>query len=489
MEPATRPRNRGDQTRVRWHRSLFGRIAIGFLVAITAVLAVQAIVMVRLADANDQASNAERLTRQERARLLAAELSRALERAGVQELDREVAMLKNSENVFVVMKDGNVSGRRRPGPGLVNIVVTGLNDMQPGQAFPLSWERSDFGGAPVMVQGATVGALGILPRTAFDRFGSLIVGIALMLIGLATVFLSAVIVKPIRARLADLQQVAAMLREGDSAARAHEEGADEVTELAVGFNAMADELERRTAALETSDRLRRQLITDVSHELMTPLTAVLGHLETLTMDEVRLDEVQRQQQVGVAQREAQRLERLIGDLLQAARLEAGGLDLHRETIRIRDLFEELTARHEHDCRKRQITIRSTAADDLVLFADPFRIEQALENLLANALRHTPDGGSIYLNAVLRESVVILEVRDSGEGIPDADLPFIFDRFYKASSSMGVASPGSGLGLTIVKAIVLRHGGKVAAASQPGQGTTIRIELPSAVDVLAGSAAT
>ena len=331
--------------------------------------------------------------------------------------------------------------------------------------------------------------LGILPRAVFERFGTLIVGIVATLIALATLFLSAVIVKPIRDRLADLQQAAAMLREGDSAARAHEEGADEVTELAAGFNAMADELERRTAALETSDRLRRQLITDVSHELMTPLTAVPGHLETLTMDEVRLDEAQRQQQVGVAQREAQRLERLIGDLLQAARLEAGGLDLNRETIRIRDLFEELTARHEHAFRKRHITVRSSVADDLVLFADPFRIEQVLENLLANALRHTPDGGSISLNAVPRESVVTLEVRDSGEGIPEVDLPFVFDRFYKATSSLSVASPGSGLGLTIVKAIVLRHGGKVAAASEPGHGTTIRIELPSTEDAMPVGAAT
>ena len=445
----------------------------------TTVLAVQAIVTVRLADANNQASNAERITRQERARLLAAELSRALERAGVANLDSELAMLKNNEHAFVILKDGHVAGRR-PGPGLINIVVTGLNEMQPGQAFPVAWERSDVGGAPVMVQGAMIGALGILPRTAFDRFGTLIVGIAITLIALAAVFLSAVIVKPIRARLADLQQAASLLREGDSAARAHEEGADEVTELAAGFNAMANELERRTAALETSDRLRRQLITDVSHELMTPLTAVLGHLETLTMDEVRLDEAQRQQQVSVAQREAQRLERLIGDLLQAARLEAGGLDLHRETIRIRELFEELTARHEHECRKRQIAIRSSAADDLELFVDPFRIEQALENLIANALRHTPDGGSISLSAVIREFAVILEVGDSGEGIPEADLPFIFDRFYKASSSKGVAALGSGLGLTIVKAIVVRHGGKVMAASEPGHGTRISIELPVAV---------
>jgi len=131
-----------------------------------------------------------------------------------------------------------------------------------------------------------------------------------------TLFLSAFIVGPVRARLKDLQRAAARLRDGDSTARAREDGADEVTELSAGFNAMAAELGRRTDALETSDRLRRQLITDVSHELMTPLTAVLGHLETLTMDEVRLTEVQRQQQVGVAQREAQRLEGLIGDLGQ-----------------------------------------------------------------------------------------------------------------------------------------------------------------------------
>jgi signal transduction histidine kinase len=110
--------------------------------------------------------------------------------------------------------------------------------------------------------------------------------------------------------------------------------------------------------------------------------------------------------------------------------------------------------------------------------DPFRLEQAIENLVTNALRYTPDGGSIELRARQTASSVAIEVRDSGAGIPPEHLPFIFDRFYKAAAADGLASPGSGLGLSIVKAIVTRHGGRVSAASEVGRGTTITLELPA-----------
>jgi two-component system sensor histidine kinase BaeS len=197
------------------------------------------------------------------------------------------------------------------------------------------------------------------------------------------------------------------------------------------------------------------------------------------MAEVRLDDEKRLHQIAITTREAKRLERLIGDLLEMARLEAGGGELDIQTVETRDLFEQVVAHHEHDCRTRNIRFVTAVADDAeTLSVDPFRVEQAIENMTANAIRHTPDGGSIQLRAERADEAIVITVIDSGEGIAPEHLPHIFDRFYKTASAKGMASRGSGLGLSIVKAVVARHGGRVSATSQVGVGTTIRIELPS-----------
>jgi two-component system sensor histidine kinase BaeS len=197
------------------------------------------------------------------------------------------------------------------------------------------------------------------------------------------------------------------------------------------------------------------------------------------MAEVRLDDDKRQRSVGISIREAKRLERLIGELLDAARLEAGGGDLQMHEVAIAGLFEQVIAHHEHDSRARNIGfVSSVERDAASVLGDPFRLEQALENVTSNAIRHAHEGGTIELRAEAESDAVILTVRDSGDGIAPDQLPFIFDRFFKAGSVKGVASRGSGLGLSIVKAIVTRHGGHVSATSTPSEGTTIRIELPA-----------
>ena len=296
-----------------------------------------------------------------------------------------------------------------------------------------------------------------------------------MLVLVAAILLySLKVVRPVRASLLQLETAAKRIGAGELTTRVEVDGTDEVAEVARAFNSMADELERHTTALETSDRLRRQLVADVSHELMTPLTAVLGHLETLGMEDVRLDERERQRQVMVATREARRLKRVIGDLLDAARYEAGGVELNQEEIETSELFDQVVARHAHDCKMRRIVVDThVGAGAELLEVDPFRMEQAIENVMGNALRHTPAGGRISLRASRDGERVVIEVSDSGEGISSEHLPHIFDRFYKASSTSGLASPGSGLGLSIVKAIIIRHGGHISASSEPGMGTTIR----------------
>jgi signal transduction histidine kinase len=464
---------RQGSSEIAWHRSLYGRVVVGFFLLVAAELAAQGIVFVWLVERSDRTAEAPL------SQSFADKLSRALTANSELNVGTWISQLPGPEHVFVILRDGRALGTRRPPNGAVQTVI---DQLQHPVDFPTrirDWANSQYRGVPLIVGGQVVGALGVVPRTTLEKVGTQATGLGIGLLILGTLVSSIFIVGPVRRRIQDLQRAVRLLGEGDSTARAAESGSDEVADLASTFNSMADELAKRAMALTTSDTARRQLIADVSHELMTPLTAILGHLETLSMAEVRLDDEKRQRSVAISIREARRLERLIGELLDAARLEAGGGHLELQEVPLARLFEQVIAHHEHDSRARNIGfVSSIASDATSVFGDAFRLEQALENVTSNAVRHAHDGGTIELRAEAESDSVILTVTDAGDGIAPDQLPFIFDRFFKASSVKGVASRGSGLGLSIVKAIVTRHGGNVSATSTPNRGTTIRIELPA-----------
>jgi len=249
-----------------------------------------------------------------------------------------------------------------------------------------------------------------------------------------------------------------------------------VTAVARSFNRMAEELAIRTRALEAGDTARRQLLADVSHELMTPLTAMRGYLETLSMSELEIDPPTRERYLQIVSEETHRLERIVGDLLDLARLEGGGGAMRQERVDVAALFDRVAARHERELRQRNVRLNvNVHAGAEYVTGDPDRLEQALQNLAANALRHTPDAGQITLTSDAGADAVHVTVRDTGPGIPSAHLPLIFERFYKADAARKAAG-GSGLGLSIVKAIVERHGGTIRARNDGG--AVFEIVLPS-----------
>jgi two-component system sensor histidine kinase BaeS len=170
-----------------------------------------------------------------------------------------------------------------------------------------------------------------------------------------------------------------------------------------------------------------------------------------------------------------------------ARDEGGGDSLDLRDVSVEGLFGRIEARHRPDAREKQVSLSSCVAPGAeILYGDELRMEQALQNLAANALRHTPSGGQVALAAELQETDVLLTVRDTGRGIPAEHLPFVFDRFYKADPARSGGSTGSGLGLSIVKAIVERHGGTVSVASESHGGTVFTIRLPASVPSLPGT---
>ena len=476
-EPATPP----PRTRV-WYRSLYWRIGVGFIALLGVLLLTQAGLFLWLT--GRFAESPAGRTPQQLADFVARELSDAL--TARPDLDLETFLREEFRDVrrpfVVVMRDGRrVSNRPQSLP-------RGFPRFDPGEpgGRPRGWPpgRRRGGGrsgdwAPIVVSGMEIGIVsvppgepGILLREFGPTLGAF--GLALLVIGAAVAAL--VIFGPTHRRLRSLEAAARALGEGRTDVRASETGGDEVSGLARTFNRMAEDLHTRAAALAASDQARRQLLADVSHELMTPLTAIRGYLQTLAMPDLVLDDATRRRYLEIADHETYKLEAIIGDLLDLARLEGGGGSLIFESVPVADLFRRVSDRHGPALCERNVTLdMRIEPPDVTVRADAHRLEQALQNLAANAVRHTPEGGRIGLIAEGTPDGVTLRVRDTGPGIPPEHLPHVFDRFYKADASRTSANlTGSGLGLSIVQAIVARHGGTVSAANAPDGGAVFEI---------------
>jgi signal transduction histidine kinase len=349
-----------------------------------------------------------------------------------------------------------------------------------GPRFPAEY-------APIMAAERQVGIVAVPSNpppvsVALRELGPTLTWLALGLLVLGATLTALFVFRPVHKRIRSLEHAARALGEGRTDVRAKESGGDEVSSLARTFNRMANDLESRATALAASDRARRQLLADVSHELMTPLSAIRGYVETLGMADVPLDQDTRKRYLDIVEQETHKLEAIIGDLLDLARLEGGGDRLKAEPVAVEDLFKRIADRHEPSLRDRNISLQTDVAPGTPrILGDAGRLEQALQNLAANAIRHTPENGIVRLSASPHESGVHVTVRDTGPGIPAEHLSRVFDRFYKVDASRaGTAVPsGSGLGLSIVRAIIERHGGTVAAANAPDGGAMFELRLPAA----------
>lgn len=480
-----------------WYRSLYWRIATGFVALLAALLVIQAGVFLWLTVVVGRST----LGPAQLALEVATDVGAAIEANPDLELQGHIRDRFGHlyQPFLVVMQDGrSASNRAESLPPGFNRVASGrarrataesreegATDRAPETARP-GPRRRLAETAPIIVSGSEAGFVAVPGNSpaamiVWQQLGPTLAWVAVGLLVVGSAVMALLIFRPAHRRLRTLEQAATALGEGRTDVRAVESGGDEVTSLARAFNRMADDLSAREAALLASDGARRQLLADVSHELMTPLAAIRGYTETLAMPDLPLDDGTRQRYLGIIEEETQKLEAIIGDLLDLARLESGGSALGIEPIRIADLFGRITDRHGPTIRDRQIDVRvRIEPQDLQVRGDPHRLEQALQNLAANALRHTPVGSRLELNARKAPDSVRIAVHDSGPGIPPEHLARIFDRFYKvdAARAAAEAQSGSGLGLSIVKAIVERHGGTLTASNAPGGGAMFEISLPA-----------
>jgi signal transduction histidine kinase len=378
------------------------------------------------------------------------------------------------------------------------VVLMAANPQQRGQPARAADLAS---GAPVTVDGQVVGtvyALGppvgrdpaearYLARTDLAlgaaALGAVAVALALGLL------LARVITRPLR----DLTSAARAIAGGDLRQQVPVRSRDEIGLLTVQFNAMSSGLAR-------ANELRRRMTADIAHDLRTPLTVIAGYLEALRDESLRPTPAR----FATMHDETQVLLRLVEDLHTLSLADAGELPLRRQPAAPERLIDRVATSYQHAAHQAGVALSVQAEPGLPdLQVDVEQVVRALGNLVSNALRHTPAGGSVALRAMLQEAggrrpetggrrpeaesghlspapaaCLLFEVRDSGEGIPAEHLPNIFERFYRADSSRQQASGGSGLGLAIVRSIVEAHGGQVAVASSPGQGTTFTLTLPT-----------
>jgi len=338
---------------------------------------------------------------------------------------------------------------------------------------------------PLLVDGEMVGVLTLQSdRIEIPPFAEFAAGIAvangfiLAVIGLPALIVSIPVgiwrARRLSKRLADLADTATAMGDGDLSRRVVVRGHDEVARVSERFNDMVDRL-------QTTDQARKSFVANVSHELRTPVAIIQGNLERLIADaSTNGHSPDDQRTLDMLHRETLTLSRLIDDLFTMARIEETTLPLETAVLRLNEVSADVVdGIKDVAWEQRKVSVESLVPADLPpVVADRTRLRQILGNLLYNALRHTPEGGLIVVNAERDGGMLRISVSDTGIGISPEELQRVFERFYQVERS-GRHAEGSGLGLSIVKQLVEAQGGTIAAESVAGQGTTFRFTLPLA----------
>lgn len=257
-------------------------------------------------------------------------------------------------------------------------------------------------------------------------------------------------------------------------------GGDEITRLDEAFRAMARKIREQFDALQENDRLRRELISNVSHDLRTPLAIMHGYVDTLLLKNEELEPDERARYLQVTRKHTRRLGALIGDLFELSKLDSGSMPLSPETFPLRELLHDVVQDFELEARRRGIKLTLAGeSEPALVYADIALVQRVLENLIRNALEYTPEGGHITLDLSARPDGVAVAVSDTGCGIPEDQIGNIFERFYCSDRGQLSSDNSTGLGLAIVKRILDLHSSRITVSSTVDKGTRFEFSLPTA----------
>jgi two-component system OmpR family sensor kinase len=373
--------------------------------------------------------------------------------------------------------DGPLAARATPGEGTAeSLRQAGLRPDPQVEPQPIVGLIPDGFGGTIRLH-YTVRDVYTNREATLQRVNGTLVGAGMAALAVSLV-VGVVAARRLTGPLARLRRVSGRFAGGELAVRAPRFGIVEVDELGQQFNVMADRLSESLRLLEADRDRLREFVADVSHELRTPIAALRTFTELQREGEI--EEAQRREFLDRSTQQINRLEWMSTNLLDLSRIDAGIFPMDVRSGDLREPVRAVVEAHSEQAAAHGISlVFEVPAAPVMLRFDRERIVQLLSNLIGNALKFTPRGGEVVADLVDRPDEALIEVRDSGPGIPESDLPLVFDRFFRGTNVGEARASGSGLGLSIARSIVEMHGGSIGVSSVVGQGATFTVRLPRA----------
>ena len=487
-------------------KSLYSKLAFALL-ALFSLLGISLFILTQLTSDMYQQEAIQKLNRDLARQIVAQKILIEDHRVNQQELKEIFNMLmvvNPGIEVYLLNPDGKILAFSAP-PGKVKLDRVNLDPIgkwfEAETVFPLAGDdprnpgrKKVFSVARIPEEGNLQGYLYIiLGGEIFDSIvqklkGSYIMRLSAWWIGASLLFVLATgliifayLTRRLK-RLASAMDSFDVTRQSDQLAeitRTDRRQGDEIDRLTFTFKQLVERVQTQMEKLKAADMQRRELIANVSHDLRTPLATLRGYIETLFLKDKNLTAQDRKHHLEIAIRHCERLGKLVDALFELAKLDSSEIQVRYEPFNINELAHDVIQKFDLSAREKQISIQIDQNHRLPFVnADIAMIERVIENLIENAIRYTPQGGSIRLTFSLQNGDISVCVSDTGHGIPEKDLPFIFDRFYQRNETPKEKTGYSGLGLAITRRILELHNKPIRVESTPGSGTTFSFLLPT-----------
>lgn len=342
-----------------------------------------------------------------------------------------------------------------------------------GRVVEEQWEKKKYiaTDSPITINGEHRGHVFMFTETSYIKRIVNHLTNQLLVIGLVAVCLTIITIvvlsRLITLPLIRMKEATEHLSRGDNQVKLNIDRKDELGELANSITTLSDDLDRLKTA-------RNEFLASISHELRTPLTYIKGYADIVSRKTTSPQE--QHEYIAIIREEAGHLTELIQQLFELAEMDHNQFVIKKEKFSLEVLFQSVIALVRPAFDEKQISLSIHCEQELVAYIDPERFQQVLLNILDNARKHSPKGTHVTLRGIQEEDKVTISISDEGEGIPEKDIPFVFERLYRVDKSRSRQYGGSGLGLAIAKEIVESHNGHITLQSEFGKGTTVRIEL-------------
>lgn len=425
-------------------------------------------------------------------------------REALSELANRAMVINPTAEIYLLSLDGEILGHALPPEDVAldrvdiepirdllsesrPLPIKGINPRRPGtpkvfSAFPVSdpHNADGYAGYLYVVLGGSEYEAVAEQVTGSDKQRMVAAGMVLLVLAafVAGTLLFSFLTRRLRQLTTELSEFTAGRFEADKPVQAVDQPTDEIDQLRNACHSMAMTIQQQLANLQENDRLRRELVTNISHDLRTPLATMQGYIETLIIKDGSLDPQTRMQYLAVARKHAAHLGKLIQDLFELAMLDSSRVTPVFERFSLTELIHDVVQEFELRARELKVSLQVDPPTEAVsVFADISLIQRVLENLVGNALKYTPEGGKVSISVRPSSVAVDVSVSDTGPGIPEEALPHIFDRFYKADPADVRGNGSMGLGLAIAKRILELHSSKIRVVSEEQRGTCFHFDLP------------